>query len=531
MSFQHDDAGVDESLWGAAFEERRATLPALDAEWLAGIGHLVVVAAHPDDETLGAVGLLAHAYRAGVRTSVLVATSGEASHPDSPTHTPAELARLREAECLAAVAEVDPGASVSFLRMPDGQLADYLSAGFDTGSAAPTASLLTDAIADLLRSAWSSGARTVVVSPWSGDRHPDHAAAAEATRRAADRARTEGHNVEVLAAPIWLWFWAEPGDPAVPWQRMRVLTLDDDAVAAKSAALAAHVTQVQPLSGLPGDEVLLRPGMLAHFERAFEVFVSEAPEEPRRPGAHGDATESDPLGGGSDDVLARPGEPRDGSGDTPTAPAERFDGGSDDALAQYFETLHGDSDDPWGFETRWYEERKRAILLAALPARDYASVLEVGCSTGVLTLDLVARVRDGGAVLGIDLSERAVERAQSRLSPHPQASAQRMRVPEEWPDGRFDLVVISEIGYYLDPDELTAVIERVLGSLTDDGALVLCHWRHPVDGRTETGDSVHAVARTRDEFDTVVHHEEEDFVLDVLERSPARSVARREGII
>ncbi|WP_290803973.1 bifunctional PIG-L family deacetylase/class I SAM-dependent methyltransferase [Herbiconiux sp.] len=476
MSFQHDETGVDESMWRDAFAARREALPELDAAWLAGIAHLVVVAAHPDDETLGAAGLLSRAYRAGVRSSVIVATSGEASHPDSSTHTPEELGRLREEECLAAVAEVDPGAAVTFLRLPDGHLDESMRRAE-----------LGEAIVQLLLSS-APDTRSVVVSPWVGDRHPDHAAAAGAAQEAAGRARAEGREVEVLATPIWLWFWAEPGDARVPWTRMRILPLDADAVAAKGAALARHVSQVQPLSGLPGDEVLLHPGMIAHFERDFEAFVGEEPDAPD-------------------------------------------DDGADDELARYFETLHADADDPWGFETRWYEQRKRAVLLASLPARDYASVLEVGCSTGVLTLDLAARVRHGGSVLGVDLSAHAVERAQARLSAHPEATAERMRVPDEWPDGRFDLVVISEIGYYLDPAELTAVVERVLGSLTDDGAVVLCHWRHPVEGRSETGDSVHAAVRARPEFGTVAQHLEEDFVLDVFERAPVQSVARREGIV
>jgi len=471
VGFHHDDAGVDEGAWRDAFSARRGALPELDAAWLAGIGHLVVVAAHPDDETLGAAGLLSRAYRAGVRSSVLVATSGEASHPDSPTHTPADLARIREEECLAAVPEVDAGASVDFLRLPDGRLSD-----------AGSSVALEEALARLLST--SANLRTVVVSTWAGDRHPDHAAVSAAVARVAEHARAGGAEIEVLAAPIWLWFWADPTDPEVPWERMRALRLDDEAVAAKGRALALHVSQVQPLSALPGDEVLLHPGMLAHFERDVEVFVMEVP------------------GGRTDDELAR-----------------------------YFEGLHAQRDDPWGFETRWYEQRKRAVLLAALPARDYSSVLEVGCSTGVLSLALVARVRPGGGLLGIDLSAHAVERAQARLSAHPGASAERMRVPEEWPDGRFDLVVISEIGYYLDAAELTAVIERVLGSLTDDGAVVLCHWRHPVEGRVETGDSVHAAMRARPEFGVVAHHLEEDFVLDVFERSPVQSVARREGIV
>jgi len=82
----------------------------------------LVLAAHPDDETLGAGGLIAASAANGARVEVIIATDGAASHPDSPTHTPDQLARQRREEATEAVARLDPQATLTFLGLPDGAL-------------------------------------------------------------------------------------------------------------------------------------------------------------------------------------------------------------------------------------------------------------------------------------------------------------------------------------------------------------------------------------------------------------------------
>ncbi|WP_194397175.1 bifunctional PIG-L family deacetylase/class I SAM-dependent methyltransferase [Microbacterium atlanticum] len=464
--FSHLDAGTAESVWTDVLAERR--LRPFDASFDA----LVVVAAHPDDETLGAGGLLRRASHAGARTVVVIATDGEASHPDSPTHDRATLARLRRDEVREAVCLLAPDAEVRFLGLPDGGL-DRSRAELDARLTAVLESLATEG-------------RVVVAAPWKGDRHRDHRVAAEVTGALAARGR-----LIHLAYPVWAWHWGTPDD--LPWERLVQLALTDEERSAKRKALARHTTQIAPLSDQPGDEVLLHPGMLAHFDRDVEVFVSADARD-----------DDDPA-------------------DTPTATApESLD-------AQWFDDFYGrNGPDPWGFESRWYERRKRALLMAALPAAELGDVFEIGCSTGMLTIDLAARAR---RVVAWDAAAAAVETARSRLAGEPKVSVQLGSVPADWPDGQFDTIVLSEVGYYLSPADLQQSIVRIDAALADGGSFVACHWRHPVEEYPQTGDQVHVALRAAAAWETLSLHLERDFVLEVFARRPARSVAEAEGLV
>ncbi len=117
MIFDHRGAGTAEQDWATSREVKGAR--PLD---LSGFHRLVVTAAHPDDESLGAGGLVSRAVRLGVQVIVLVASAGEASHPDSPTHSPEQLARVRRRELREAVASLAPAGQVDVLDLPDGRL-------------------------------------------------------------------------------------------------------------------------------------------------------------------------------------------------------------------------------------------------------------------------------------------------------------------------------------------------------------------------------------------------------------------------
>lgn len=182
---------------------------------------------------------------------------------------------------------------------------------------------------------------------------------------------------------------------------------------------------------------------------------------------------------------------------------------SDDALDQ----VHRERPDPWQVDS-FYERRKRALTLASLPREHYGRAVEVGCSVGALAADLAQRCDH---LLALDSSRTAVDLAARRTSDLDHVDVRRARVPDEWPEDRFDLVSISEVGYFLSPRELGDVAARVRASLTEDGHLLLCHWRHQPVGWPLAGPAVHE-AFLATGAPVLVEHHEPDFLLHVLGR-------------
>lgn len=157
----------------------------------------------------------------------------------------------------------------------------------------------------------------------------------------------------------------------------------------------------------------------------------------------------------------------------------------DDAL----EDLHRDRADPWGVESRWFERRKRDLVLAMLPRVLFERALELGCSTGALAEDLATRSIE---VVAVDRSATAVAAASRRFEHMDHVSVRCLDVPREWPEERFDLVVVSEVGYFMTPPGLRALVTRVAESLAHTGVVLLCHWRHPIRGWVLDADAVAA---------------------------------------
>ena len=460
--FSHLDTGTPEEIWRA--EQRFGAAPPLEVD----VDELVVVAAHPDDETLGAAGLIRRVHGGGGGITIIVATDGEASHPRSRSHTRTDLSSIRRVEVLRAAHTLAPGARVLFLGLPDGELRENSRA-------------LESALCAVLDALPATAPRTLVVAPWSGDGHRDHRVTAECVLRVVDQS-----GVRHLGYPIWLWHWGRPDD--VPWEAASALSLTPGERSIKARALRSHVSQTQALSEAPGDEAIVSESMQAHFDRDTELFFRES-------GPHAPAT-----------------EPESAVGTLPTA---------------FFDDFYARHEDPWGFETRWYEERKRAILLASLPSQTLGRVLEIGCATGLITRELAPRAE---SVLALDASAAALAAARERVGDDPGVTLQRGAVPADWPGGEFDTIVLSEVGYYLSSADLERAVDLVESALAADGHLLACHWRHPVAEYPLSGDQVHAALRAVASWETLVRHEEEDFVLEVFCRRPAVSVARREGL-
>ncbi len=457
MSFDHRDPGTDESVWTAAL---RRDLPPLDLD----VDRVIVVAAHPDDESLGAAGLIATATGRGIPVDLLVVTDGEGSHPGSATHSPATLALLRRRELVDAARIVGLVGDPVFLGLPDGGTDEH-----------------RDAIAAALRGILDApgGERVLVLSPWRGDGHRDHRVVGEVVEHVC-----AARGVRSRAFPLWLWHWGGPDD--VPWERVERLPLDGTAREAKTRALDAHRTQLEPLSAAPGDEPLIHDRMRAHLERDVEVFFA------------------------------------------PDGSAEGSGGSSGTVGQDYFDAMYARHDDPWGFDSRWYEERKRAVLLAALPRRHYRATLEAGCATGALTVHLADR---SDRVLALDLAPAALERARERLAGRDHVELRRAMLPGAWPEGEFDLVVLSEVAYYWAGADLDRGLSAAVASVSRDGHLVACHWRHPVDEYPRSGDEVHDALAARGDLVRLVRHDEQDFVLEVFGRPGARSVAAEAGLV
>ena len=433
--FRHDRGGTPSTAWDA-------TVSSLPVLILPATRHRVVVAgAHPDDETLGAGGLVHAAARSGRQVHVVTATAGEGSHPHSPTWSPEALADLRRTELRSAIAALAPDAEVRCLDLPDGDVAAHVET----------------VVAALVETIGPAGHDVVLCAPWRGDGHPDHEAVGRAAAIAA--ARTDA---VLLEYPVWLWHWAPAGTLPAEASRFPLEPADLDA---KRSGVAAHVSQVGALSPAPGDEVLLGPDLLAHFDRADEVFLH------------------------------------------PAAPAP------DDTLDQALDQLHRDEPDPWEVDSP-YERRKRAVTLASLPREHYGDALEVGCSVGALAVDLARRC---DRLLAIDASPAAIDLAHRRTSGVPRLDLLLARVPLQWPAGQRHLIRSSEVGYFLSPRELDDVVARAFGSLTDDGHLLLCHWRHQPVGWPLAGPAVHDVFLATG-APVLVEHQEPDFLLHVLGR-------------
>ncbi len=195
-------------------------------------------------------------------------------------------------------------------------------------------------------------------------------------------------------------------------------------------------------------------------------------------------------------------------------------------LARYFDPIWGQGEDPFGYRSRWYEARKRELLLAILPHPRFARGWEIGCANGELTAALATRC---DALLGTDLHPRALAVARQRCAGLPQVRFARMEHPRQWPDGSFDLVVVGEMGYYLDPPALEAFATRLHASLQPGAVLLACHWRADFDGRRSATGDVHARLGAIAGLQPQAHYEDADFLLDCWS-SDTTSVAQREGL-
>jgi len=448
-AFTHDTLTPSEPRW--LLSSRWDDVAEVSLDRLAS-GRVVVLAAHPDDETLGIGGLMHDLVAAGCSVLVVVASDGEGSHPESRV-SPGWLARTRREECRSGLRRLGVE-DVVFLGVPDGRVG-VPGQGLDK---------LIDPHLD---------ADTTVLAPWIADGHPDHERLGEAAASAAGRV-----GARVWFYPIWLWHWAD--ESGMPWDRVVTFSPSADALHAKETAIGCHRSQVEPLGQDAADAPVLTETGLAPSRRGVETLISSEP------------------------LVAWAARPADG---------------------HVFDAMFADDDDPWGFETSFYEARKRSLTLAALGRRRYDAVLDIGCSTGVLTAELAGRADH---VTAVDASAAALRRAGTRLRDHDHVELVHGSTGSDLPRTSYDLVVLSEVGYFLTGAELLAMLRWARSVLAPDGEILLCHWRHPTQDMPLDGPLVHRQARSALDLPLVAAYVDDDLLLDVW--SGADPLAVREGI-
>ncbi|MBO9534749.1 MAG: methyltransferase domain-containing protein [Solirubrobacteraceae bacterium] len=188
---------------------------------------------------------------------------------------------------------------------------------------------------------------------------------------------------------------------------------------------------------------------------------------------------------------------------------------TDPGLLREFEARFGSDPDPWGFETSDYEAAKREATIRACRPLVGKHVLELGSANGVLAADLA---RSCAQLVAVDAVPAAAERARERLRRAPHAMVVVGLIPHAVPVATYDVVVASEILYYLDDEAYASTLGRMETWLAAGGRVVAVHWRPPGTERPRSATDVHEdlarlpFLRLRETADT------DDYLLSVLDR-------------
>lgn len=183
----------------------------------------------------------------------------------------------------------------------------------------------------------------------------------------------------------------------------------------------------------------------------------------------------------------------------------------------HFERLYRDCEDPWGFETSAYEDEKYRRTLRALGERRFGRALEVGCSIGVFTEMLAGRCDQ---LVAIEPAPTALARARDRLRRSEHVELREAAVPEGLPGGPFDLVVCSEVLYYLRAPLLVETLAAIEALLAPAGATLLAvHWRPAARSHALTGDEVHDLLLSHTRLTHALGERHEHYRLDRFDRA------------
>jgi protein-L-isoaspartate O-methyltransferase len=157
-----------------------------------------------------------------------------------------------------------------------------------------------------------------------------------------------------------------------------------------------------------------------------------------------------------------------------------------------FEAKYRQSGDPWDFIGSRYERDRRELTLRSLMRSRYRRAFEPACSIGVLTAALAERCDE---VQAIDIAPTAVAMARERCAIFPRVTIACADLAEQCPEGPFDLIVFSELGYYFSERRLTHIAESLSAALDAGGELIGVHWLGTSEDHLLHGDQVHAILK------------------------------------
>lgn len=185
--------------------------------------------------------------------------------------------------------------------------------------------------------------------------------------------------------------------------------------------------------------------------------------------------------------------------------------------SEYFKKVYDANDDPWDFETSDYEANKYKATLNALPNEKYQSALEIGCSIGVFTKLLAKRCDN---LVATDVSQKALDKAIERCKNLENIHFIKAKFPQELPQEKFSLIIVSEVAYYLSPEDWKLAMNKLFNITKENGNIVLCHWLPEVHDYPQTGDEVHKsfAKLMTGKMKNIFKKREENYRIDVWEK-------------
>lgn len=180
-----------------------------------------------------------------------------------------------------------------------------------------------------------------------------------------------------------------------------------------------------------------------------------------------------------------------------------------------FDALYAGDADPWGVASTWYEQRKLAVMLSALPCERYARCWEPGCGPGITTTALASRVDD---LVATDSSVVAVDLARERCQHLSHVSVEYSVLPDVPVTPPVELVVAAEFLYYV--EDLAAALDSLWSVAVPGSQVVFMHWANRPEDAFRSGPDMHAqiaIDAVEREALRVVTHSDQDFMLDVYE--------------